>query len=310
MNAYIYIAFNKEVQQYLIDNLPKDIKLVFRTALPQDQQEAAFREADLVLGNPPPAWLQQVPATLQFWQLSSAGFNQYEALKLNLQVANMGDFFARPCAETIVGGVLAFYRGIHTLTRWQTQKNWQGEQLRTSLRLLGQQQTIVLGAGAIGKYVKQMLTGFGCTIRMAARSNPLAEIHSREDLLKTLKHTKLVINTLPGSAEKYVSAEVFDALPDGAVYASVGRGETTDEQALINALRNGKLAGAVLDVTETEPLPVDSPLWSMENVILTQHTGGGKADESLGIAVQFIANVNHFLKKEPLEDKVNLSRGY
>ena len=310
MNAYIYIAFNKEVQQYLIENLPKDIKLVFRTALPQDQQEAKFREADLVLGNPPPAWLQQVPAPLQFWQLSSAGFNQYEALKLNIQVANMGDFFARPCAETIVGGVLAFYRGIHTLTRWQTQKNWQGEQLRTSLRLLGQQQAIVLGAGAIGKYVKQMLSGFGCTVRMAARSNPLAEIHSREDLLKTLKHSKVVINTLPGSAEKYVSAEVFDALPDGAVYASVGRGETTDEQALINALQNGKLAGAVLDVTETEPLPVDSPLWSMENVILTQHTGGGKADESLGIAVQFIANVNHFLKKEPLEDKVDLSRGY
>jgi glyoxylate/hydroxypyruvate reductase A len=310
MNAYIYIAFNKEVQQYLIENLPKDITPVFRTALPQDQQEAAFREADLVLGNPPPAWFQQVPAPLQFWQLSSAGFNQYEELKLNIQVANMGDFFARPCAETIVGGVLAFYRGIHTLTRWQTKKNWQGEQLRTYLRLLGQQQAVVLGAGAIGKYVKQMLSGFGCTIRMAARSNPLAEIHSREDLLKTLKHTKLVINTLPGSAEKYVSAEVFDALPDGAVYASVGRGETTDEQALINALQSGKLAGAVLDVTEKEPLPVDSPLWNMENVILTQHTGGGKADESLGIAVQFIANINHFLKKEPLEDKVDLSRGY
>jgi glyoxylate/hydroxypyruvate reductase A len=217
MNAYIYIAFNKEVQQYLIDNLPKEIKLVFRTDLPKEQQETAFQQADLLLGNPPPAWLQQVPAPLQFWQLSSAGFNQYEELKLNIQVANMGDFFARPCAETIVGGVLAFYRGIHTLTRWQTQKNWQGEQLRTSLRLLGQQQAIVLGAGAIGKYVKQMLSGFGCTIRMAARSNPLAEIHSREDLLKTLKHTKLVINTLPGSAEKYVSAEVFDALPDGAV---------------------------------------------------------------------------------------------
>jgi phosphoglycerate dehydrogenase-like enzyme len=310
MNAYIYIAFNEEVQQYLVENLPKEITPVFRTTLPKEQQEEAFRKAELVLGNPPPAWLQQAPSPLQFWQLSSAGFNQYEDLRLKIKVANMGDFFARPCAETIVGGVLAFYRGIHTLTKWQTQKHWQGEQLRTSLRLLGQQQVIVLGAGAIGKYIKQMLSGFGCTIRMAARTNPLAEIHSREDLLKMLKHTNLVINTLPGSAEKYVTAEVFEALPEGAVYASVGRGETTDEQALINVLRNGKLAGAVLDVTETEPLPADSPLWSMDNVILTQHTGGGKADEGLGIAIQFIANVNHFLKKEPLEDKVELSRGY
>jgi glyoxylate/hydroxypyruvate reductase A len=310
MNAYIYIAFNEEVQQYLLKNLPDGIKPVFRTSLPQEEQQQAFNTADFLLGNPPSGWLTPVPPSLQFWQISSAGFDQYEDLKPNIPVANMGDFFARPCAETIVGGVLAFYRGIHTLTRWQTQKNWQGEKLRTSLRLLGQQQAIVLGAGAIGNYVKQMLTGFGCTVRMAARTNPAAEIHSREDLLKMLAHTKLVINTLPGSAEKYVTEEVFDALPQGAVYASVGRGETTDEQALLKALQSGKLAGAVLDVTEKEPLPADNPLWDMENVILTQHTGGGKADESLGIAVQFITNLNHFLKKEPLEDKVLLSRGY
>ena len=254
MNAFIYTAFNEEAQQYLHKNLPEGIKPVFRTALPKEQQQEAFQQADLLLGNPPASWFSQQPAHLRFWQIASAGFDQYEDLKLKIPVANMGDFFARPCAETIVGGVLAFYRGIHTLTRWQTQKNWQGEKLRPMLRLLGQQQAVVLGAGAIGNYVKQMLTGFGCTVKMAARTNPAAEIHSLEDLLKILPYTKLVINTLPGSAEKYVSEEVFTALSQGAVYASVGRGETTDEQALIQALQSGKLAGAVLDVTEKEPL--------------------------------------------------------
>lgn len=310
MHAYIYTALKENAKQYIKDNLPKDIELVFRTSLPKDQQREAFGKAEILLGNAPPAWFQQELPRLQFWQIASAGFDQYEDLDIKIPVANMGDFFARPCAETIVGGVLAFYRGIHTLTKWQGQKKWEGEKLRTSLRLLGDQQAIILGAGAIGKHVKAMLEGFGCKVQMAARTNPNATIHSREDLLKALPQTTLVINTLPGSAEKYVTAEVFDALAKEAVYASVGRGETTDEQVLIKALQSGKLAGAVLDVTETEPLPLESPLWQMDNVILSQHTGGGKADESLGIAQQFITNLHHYLKKESLEDAVELKKGY
>lgn len=310
MIAFIYRQLNDNANQYLADHLPEGIKPVFRTAIRPEEYRDAFQSSDFILGNPPREWFQKIPPALQFWQLSSAGFSEYEGLSVPIPTANMGDFFARPCAETIVGGVLAFYRGIHELTRLQLKKSWQGEKLRTSLRLLGDQQAIVLGAGAIGKRVKEMLIGFGCAVRMTARTNPAAEIHSREELMKALPQTSLVINTLPGSAEKYVSADMLEALPPQAVYASVGRGETTDEQALIAALNSGKLAGAVLDVTEEEPLPASSPLWQMDNVILTQHTGGGKADELTGIAKQFIANLDHFLKKEPLEDPIELSRGY
>ncbi len=134
---------------------------------------------------------------------------------------------------------------------------------------------------------------------MTARTNPAADLHSPEELMQVLPQTTLVINTLPGSAEKYVTAPMLEALPAQAVYASVGRGETTDEAALIAALQSGKLAGAVLDVTEEEPLPTYSPLWDMEQVILTQHTGGGKSDELTGIANQFISNLDHFLKRTP-----------
>lgn len=310
MIAFIYRLLNDEANQYLADRLPEGIQAVFRSTLKPDECRRTFEKADFILGNPPRDWFSDPPASLKFWQLSSAGFSEYEGMTSPVPVANMGDFFARPCAETIVGGVLAFYRGIHTLTKLQLKKEWQGEKARLFLRLLGEQQAIVLGAGAIGTCVKEMLQGFGCTVRMVARTNPAAAIHSREELMKVLPQTTLVINTLPGSAEKYVTADMLNALPPQAVYASVGRGETTDEQALIACLQEGKLAGAVLDVTEEEPLPVDSPLWEMDNVILTQHTGGGKSDELTGIASQFISNLQHFLKKEPLENPVELSRGY
>ena len=310
MVAFIYKQLNDQANQYLATNLPDDIQPIFRTVLRPDEYGSAFEKADFILGNPPRDWFRDLPPQLKFWQLASAGFSEYEGMSAPVPVANMGDFFARPCAETIVGGILAFYRGIHTLTRLQTKKDWQGEKARAALQLLGDQQAIVLGAGAIGKHVKAMLQGFGCTVRMAARTNPAAEIHTREELMKALPQTTLLINTLPGSAGKYVSADVLNALPPQAIYASVGRGETTDEQALIAALNASRLAGAVLDVTEEEPLPVNSPLWEMDNVILTQHTGGGKDDELTGIAGQFINNLHHFLKKEPLENLVKLSRGY
>jgi phosphoglycerate dehydrogenase-like enzyme len=310
MIAFVFRVLNDQANQYLASKLPEGIEPVFRTDLNPGEWYNAFTQADYILGNPPRDWFTRFPAKLKFWQLSSAGFSEYEGMEVPVPTANMGDFFARPCAETIVGGVLAFYRGIHTVTRLQLKKDWQGEKLRPFLRLLGDQQAVVLGAGAIGKYVKAMLLGFGCKVLLTARTNPAADLHSPEQLMQVLPKTTLLINTLPGSAEKYVTAQMLEALPSQAVYASVGRGETTDEAALIAALQSGKLAGAVLDVTEEEPLPTYSPLWDMEQVILTQHTGGGKGDELVGIADQFIDNLQHFLKKEPLENAITLSRGY
>jgi len=96
----------------------------------------------------------------------------------------------------------------------------------------------------------------------------------------------------------------------GSVFANVGRGNTVDEAALIDALQRGHMAGAVLDVTATEPLPTDSPLWTLPNVILTQHTAGGQPSEDHGKIDQFLRNLTRFQAGEPLESAVTLSRGY
>ena len=96
----------------------------------------------------------------------------------------------------------------------------------------------------------------------------------------------------------------------GSVFANVGRGNTVDEAALTAALQRGHLAGAVLDVTATEPLPADSLLWTLPNVILTQHTAGGQPHEDRGKVDQFLRNLTRFQASKPLENAVTLSRGY
>jgi glyoxylate/hydroxypyruvate reductase A len=310
MKLFVYTTLNEALQAYLRKELPATVEPLFKNELPESQRIDAFSAAELIMGTPPVEWFEQIPSSLAFWQLDSAGFEQYRYLNIKVPVANMGDFFARPCAETIVGGILAFYRDIPLLVRCQDKKKWLGSKIRPRLDLLGNKKVIILGAGSIGQAVKQMLLGFGGQIKMLARRNPIADIHSFDQLLETLPETDLVINTLPGGLGKYVSAQFIQAMKPGSLYASVGRGSTTDEQALINALQIGKLAGAVLDVTEKEPLPQNSPLWEMENVILTQHTGGGYIAEGEGKIKQLICNLNRLLKGEEIQNQVNLSQGY
>lgn len=310
MTLFVYTSLSNENRTHLLRQLPNDITAVFRTDLTPAQQQDAFRKSDLVFGNPPPAWWEQPPAGLRFWQLDSAGFDGFKQVKLSAQVANMGDFFAWPCAETIVAGILAHYRHIDELVLLQQKKQWDRDTVRYSLNTLRHKRVIILGAGTIAQKTRQMLAGFGCSIQLVARTNPDAELHTTDELRAALPSTDLIVSTLPGTASNFFSADLIDAMKPGSVFANVGRGNTVDEVALIAALQRGHLAGAVLDVTDTEPLPTDSPLWTLPNVILTQHTAGGQPNEDRGKVDQFIRNLTRFQSGEPLESAVTLARGY
>lgn len=312
MNIYIHTLLNPALSAGIADAFGQQHRITFRTerVAPQSAPEG-FLTADAILGNPPLSWFDNSQGrNLKFWQLDSAGFDQYRSANVDAKVANMGDWFARPCAETIVGGILALYRGLNKLAVLQKEKKWVGAPIRAELGLLYRKEVVVLGSGTIGLAVRSIVTGFGANTKLVARSSAEADIHSREDLLEVLPSTDIVINTLPGAAGKYADEDFLKAMKKGSVYANVGRGSTTDEQALIRFLKSGDLAGAVLDVTEKEPLPPDSPLWEMDNVILTQHSGGGQANEDSGKAANFIENFSRFLKGEKILFEVSLSRGY
>lgn len=313
MNIYCHAKFDQTLRNRLTEVLSPKYTIHFQSDT-QSKTEAQnlFYEADYVLGNPPLDWFSKPLNNLKFWQLDSAGFDQYASVRLNgeTKVANMGDWFARPCAESIVGGILALYRGIDKLTLLKEKTEWVGAPLRAELRLLSGQEVVILGAGTIGSTVKLLLQGFGCTIHLMARTSPDADIHSKEELMDILPNTDLIINTLPGSAAKFADQVMFQAMKKGSVYASVGRGSTTDEKALIEALNSKHLDGAVLDVTEVEPIPDDNPLWNMKNVILSQHTGGGHADEHIGKVDLFLNNLMTIEGGDPPINEINLAKGY
>ncbi|MDB5242480.1 MAG: hydroxyacid dehydrogenase [Spirosoma sp.] len=310
MNLFVNIALSDTLKTSLRQQLPQDVTPIFRHELPNEEQQAAFQSANLVLGNPPAAWFDRPLPNLTFWQLDSAGFDGYQSVKVTAQVANMGNYFAWPCAETMVAGLLAFYRRITELVLLQARHEWVGVPIRARTGLLRHKRVVILGTGTIGQAVRQMLRGFDCTVTMLARTDPQAELHSADELKAVLPKTDIVVNCLPGTATGFFSAELVAAMRPGSLYANVGRGSTTDEQALLLALQSGQLGGAVLDVNAVEPVPANSPLWSLPNVLLTQHTGGGQPDEDGGKIALFLRNLALFQAGQRIENAVELDRGY
>lgn len=309
MKVLIHVLLRADLKTQLREEFPKE-ELIFRDEISEETLQDTFSATSVILGNPPPALLDSKAPHLAFWQLVSTGFDQYAHIGLRIPVANMGDFYAHSCTETIIAGILAFYRGVDQLVLLKADKKWKSKGTYKRLQLLHGKQVIILGSGAIGLAIKNLISCFGCHVQTTAKTNPEADIHSFEALLKALPSADLIINALPGTAEKFASTEFFDAMKTDSVYAAIGRGNTTDEDALLQMLESGKIAGAVLDVTATEPIPSGSKLWEMDNVILTQHTGGSWREEEDGIVELFIANLHKFLNGEQPSNLVNLQKGY
>lgn len=117
---------------------------------------------------------------------------------------------------------------------------------------------------------------------------------------------------LPATPQTHhaVNAEILAAMKPGAFLINMGRGSVVDEAALIEALKHGRIAGAALDVFETEPLPITSPLWKLENVILSPHVGGGSATYHDMVMELFLANLKRYNDKKTLYNRVERGRGY
>lgn len=289
----------------------KDFEITFHDNIREDLRKSLFLQADIVFGNPPPEWLGEASA-LKWWQLFSAGFDAYQKVRTSAVVTNLKGFYSWPCAETAIAGIMSLYRKIDELTILKQQRHWIGGPLRSQMSLLRNRNVLILGTGDIGKVCGQILRGFECEICFFARTAPEAKLRSREDVEKYIPQADLVINCLPGTAETkgFFDAAMISEMKPTAVFANVGRGMTVDEEALVRALQQKQIGGAVLDVYQEEPLPPDHPLWDCENTILTQHTGGGFGEEEGGRLEVFLENLKRFKAGLPLENVVDLTRGY
>ncbi|MDO8860378.1 D-2-hydroxyacid dehydrogenase [Haliea sp. E1-2-M8] len=221
-------------------------------------------------------------------------------------------------AEHGIAMLLAISRGLPAYTAAQAERQWRRE-LSAELAFgeLAGKTVLVAGLGGIGTEVARRAHGLGMRVtatRNSSREGPgfVSYVGLADELGKLAGEADVVVNALPLTEQTagLFDADLFALIQPGAIYINVGRGKTTDTAALVAALQSGHLYGAGLDVTEPEPLPEDSPLWLLPNVIITPHVaaaGGGSLQRSALIATE---NLRRYVKGEPLLNLVDLEAGY
>ena len=178
----------------------------------------------------------------------------------------------------------------------------------------------IVGLGRIGEALTRRAKSFDMRV-VATKRNPQARyesaiapdaIYSPEELPRLLAESDHVCVCLPHTpeTEHIINAEALAFMKPTAILYNIGRGKVVDEAALVAALQNGTIAGAGLDVFETEPLPADSLLWKMENVLITPHVSGVTPHYFTRFAAMFAANLKRYLNREPLQNLYDPQKGY
>lgn len=217
---------------------------------------------------------------------------------------------ANAVAEFAVMALLAEARGFADLVRAQDRKQWAGWPSR--MRELAGTRALVMGYGEIGSGIGRMFAGFGVAVTPMRRSGADGALGPGEwrDRLGTFDW---VVLALPGTPETagMIDAEALAAMKRDAVLVNVGRADTLDQQALAAALHAGELGGAILDLTDPEPLPPEHSLWDCPNIRITMHQAGLPTPAMRATTAQrFIANCARWHAGQPLIAEVDLALGY
>ncbi|OVE85116.1 D-2-hydroxyacid dehydrogenase [Natronolimnobius baerhuensis] len=224
------------------------------------EHREAFLEVD---------WVHSIQAGVDRFPLEA--FDEHDVV-----LTNSTGIHDRSVGETVAGYLLAFARRLHTHVAAQQECRGGRPAWDEAFTLPGTTACVV-GTGTLGGGVAEVLGALGVRItgvRRSADSLPgFEEMYATEDVLDAVADAEFVIVTLPLTDETnhLIAADVFDAMDEDAYFVNVGRGQVVDEPALVDALESGAIAGAALDVFEDEPLPKESPLWTMDEVIVTPH---------------------------------------
>ena len=214
---------------------------------------------------------------LRFIQLTSAGYDRVDmdyVREHSIEIHNAKGVYSIPMAEFAVCGVLSIYKQMRSFFRNQDSHAW--EKNRGLKELFGKTATIV-GCGSVGTECAKRFRAFGCRIEGINRSNRSDEAYDRiqtsDKLDEILPVSDVLILAVPltSDTEKLIDRKRLELLPENAVIVNISRGKIIDETALAELLKRGRIAGAVLDVFENEPLTEDSPIWSVPNLIATPH---------------------------------------
>ena len=308
---YIYVA--KELSDLISDSDRK----YFRAKIKGDELyfskldkiDNKFLQSNIVFGNIAPPMIEQ-SKNLEWVQLESTGFSEYmylEKLNKEITITNLKGFFAKQVAQTALASILAIYRGIIKTENLKRKRKWVGDPIRSSLSILDNKYVVLIGNGSINKFFKNYIKPFNCKI-ISFNSKS-----KKDNIIKHLRKAELVISALPGTSKtnNFFNKSKLNSLNKNCIFVNVGRGNSVDENHLIQILKKNQIRGAALDVTNDEPLKKNSILWSLDNIVLTQHSGGGLDTEIIDKIDFFLENLKRFKsKKNKLTNIVNLSKGY
>jgi phosphoglycerate dehydrogenase-like enzyme len=266
--------------------------------------------------------LPDLAPNVRWVQATSAGIGQlvrrmgYDQRMPGTVFTTASGVHARPLAEFCVMAILMFAKGLLRMVDQQRRKHWEryaGSDLAG--RTLG-----ILGAGNIGTEVARLGQALGMTVigtkRTVADVDPaslhLHALYGPEDLSEVLHRSEYLVIVTPhtNETERLLGTDELMLLPKGAVLINIGRGAVIDETALIEALRSGHLGGAALDVFAEEPLPPDSPLWDLPNVLISPHSASTSDRENARLTDLFCENLRRFLAGEPLLNVLDTQRMY
>ena len=293
--AYVLVETMADVRAHLAD-----CDVVFQYGDPRDALSANWALTDRL------RWVHVGGVGID-WALFP------ELVDSDVVLTNSRGVFDTSLPEYLLSLMLALVKDLPATYRAQQRHAWQHRLLEP----LHGRRAVIVGAGSIARASGRLLRAMGLTVTIVGRSERAGgpgegRIRALADLPGLLPDTDWLIALLPLTPQTrgLIGTPELAALPRGARFANIGRGPTVDEAALTEALQSGHLAGAVLDVFEHEPLPPESPLWDLPNVIISPHIGGDEADTPRAFGEAFLANLRRYLADEPLQDVVDTHLGF
>ncbi|MDP9349432.1 MAG: D-2-hydroxyacid dehydrogenase, partial [Gemmatimonadota bacterium] len=238
----------------------------------------------------------------------------------DLLFTNSAGIHAEPMADTVLGMVLHFARGLDFAAQAQRERRWAKEPFEAvdaPVREVSDLTVGLLGLGGIGQAVARRFTTLGARVLAVRRSSAegpggVEVLHGQGALERLLERSDVVVLSVPETEETrgLLGRREIGLLGRGAVVVNVARGRVVDEEALTDALREGRLRGAALDVFTREPLPPESPLWGLPNVLVTPHVSGTSHRFWQRETALIVENLRRYLSGEPLQNVVDKAAGY
>jgi phosphoglycerate dehydrogenase-like enzyme len=228
--------------------------------------------------------------------------------RAGFRLCNSRGAYSVAVAEHCIAMMMALARGIHLHARDQRSHTWE---YRPPYAQITGARACVIGVGSIGTEVARRCVGLGMRVSGVdiLEMEPPAGVdvmYRASDVRRALPEADHVIAVIPGGEANYqlFNRDLFAAMKPGAFFFNGGRGAVVDEAALVEALHSGHLAGAGLDVFNEEPLPADSPLWDMENVLITPHMAGTSVMWDTNLVAVLVANLTNYHDGKPLVTQV------